>query len=104
MYMCCIFLCLYLVYVCRGIYAYLSMYVYLKDMYVCMYVCGDIQVRKRIITNENICYHVVHARGLCVGHLDVGGDILECIREDEVLDGELSVDEAAAGQLKIPSI
>jgi len=86
------------------------MYVYLKEMYVfmyiCMYVCmwGDIQVRKRIITNENICYHVVHARGLCVGHLDVGGDILECIREDEVLDGELSVDEAAAGQLKIPSI
>ncbi len=72
---------------------------------VCMYVCmWYIQVRKRIITNENICYHVVHARGLCIGHLDVGGDILECIREDEVLDGELSVDEAAAGQLKISSI
>ena len=86
MYICCMFLRLYLVYVCRGKYTYLS-----------MYVC-------RIITNENICYHVIHARGLCVGHLDVGGNILECIREDEVLDGELSVDEAAAGQLKIPSI
>ena len=81
------------------------MYVYLKDMSVCMYVCMWWYTGSKKDNNyKNICYHVVHARGLCVGHLDVGGDILECIREDEVLDGELSVDEAAAGQLKIPNI
>ena len=44
-------------------------------------------------------YHVIHTRSLCVGHFNGGGYVLERICEDQILDGVLSVDEAAAVQL-----